>query len=176
MSDNDLVTPWARHRARHCTQIASLNLHHLTQYNCLHFTDEETQLRERRSPAPDHTAETWFWSICALSMPPCCPASCSDLATVGHEERERGGKLGARKYVKRDETIRIKSSRTHVIWDLYPGFNQPACTLRLGKGWGEGGAGAAAGRGGRRDREEFPQRASPSSGGPGICAVTGVLE
>lgn len=50
-----------------------------------------------------------------------------------------GGKLGARKYIKSDETIRVKSYRIHVIWDLYPGFNQPACTLRLGKGWGGGG-------------------------------------
>lgn len=76
-----------------------------------------------------------------------------------------GGKLGARKYIKSDETIRVKSYRIHVIWDLYPGFNQPACTLRLGKGWGGGG-----------DREEFPQRVSPSSGGPGICAIIAVME
>lgn len=78
MSGNDLVSTWARH-----TQIASLNLHDLTRCNCLHFTDEETQLRERRSPAPGHTAEIWFWSICALSMPLCCPASYSDLANMG---------------------------------------------------------------------------------------------
>lgn len=54
-----------------------------------------------------------------------------------------GGKLGARKYIKHDETIRIKAYRTHVIWDLYPGFNQQTCTLRLGKGSGAGGVGGA---------------------------------
>lgn len=72
-SDNDPMSTWARHRAGRRTQIASFNLHSLLRCYCLLFTDEETQLRQRRSPAPGHAAEIWFWSTCALSMPLCCP-------------------------------------------------------------------------------------------------------
>lgn len=73
--DHDRVPTGAGHRAGCRAQIASLHLHNLMGCYCLHVTDEETQRRESRSPAPGHAAAIWFWfwSICALSMPLCGP-------------------------------------------------------------------------------------------------------